>query len=92
MHKVIVHNEGGFKMNKFYLTLCTLSLSFVVSTSVSAAIFDSMTIGPSYKSNNKHGHTTRDYNVYDPNHETNDRNNILTNTNNDLFNIQMLTK
>jgi MYXO-CTERM domain-containing protein len=74
-------------MNKIYLTLCTVSLSFVITTSVNAATgSDATQIDQSYEHKNKRINRDFNNNFNDPNHVTDDRDNILTDTKNDIKN------
>lgn len=70
-------------MKKLCLTLFIILFSFAISISTFAAT-DSTIINPSYDSNNSKDKYNRtfDNNFYDPNHVTDDRNNILNNNNN----------
>ncbi len=74
-----MHKEGGLKMNKICLTLCTVSLSFIISANVHAASTgpDATQLEPSYDHNGKHIKRDFDNDFNDPNHVVNNTKNTV---------------
>ncbi|WP_286138426.1 WGxxGxxG family protein [Bacillus sp. AFS055030] len=68
-------------MNKICLTLCTVSLSFIISANVHAASTtagpDATQLDPSYTHNGKHINRDFDNDFNDPNHVVNDTKNAV---------------